>query len=206
MLPGFASDDYLSFILPVGLLQAAAFTGAATGVNLARDIEQGWFDRLLLSPVPRSVVMSGIIASAAFRVLLPVGTLLIVGFALGLNWPGVLGLLLALALTMTLAGAMACWASALALKFKSQDAAPLMQSTGFVLVFFTPAYTPFTLLAGWLQEVARLNPLTYTIDAVRQGFIDQVTWHDTWPGVLSLAGLVVLFAALALRNVQKTAI
>ena len=39
------------FIVPVGLLQGAGFTGAATGVNLARDIEQGWFDRLLVAPV-----------------------------------------------------------------------------------------------------------------------------------------------------------
>ena len=34
-------------------MQGAGFTGAATGVNLARDIEQGWFDRLLVSPAPR---------------------------------------------------------------------------------------------------------------------------------------------------------
>ena len=40
-----------SFLAPVTLLQCAGFTGAATGVNLARDIEQGWFDRLLVAPV-----------------------------------------------------------------------------------------------------------------------------------------------------------
>ena len=50
LLPGFTTDSYQSFIIPVSLMQGAAFTGAATGVNLARDIEQGWFDRLLASP------------------------------------------------------------------------------------------------------------------------------------------------------------
>ena len=40
-LPGFTSDDFVSFVLPVMMLQGAGFTGAATGVNLARDIEQG---------------------------------------------------------------------------------------------------------------------------------------------------------------------
>ena len=53
-LPGFTTDEYLTFILPVGFLQGAGFTGAATGVNLARDIELGWFDRLLARP-PRAV-------------------------------------------------------------------------------------------------------------------------------------------------------
>jgi len=39
-LPGFTADEYQSFIIPISLLQGAGFTGAATGVNLARDIEQ----------------------------------------------------------------------------------------------------------------------------------------------------------------------
>ena len=38
--------------MPVGILQGAGFTGAATGVNLARDIENGLFDRFLASPAP----------------------------------------------------------------------------------------------------------------------------------------------------------
>ena len=50
LLPGFTTDDYMSSSCPVSFLQGAGFTGAATGVNLARDIELGWFDRLLASP------------------------------------------------------------------------------------------------------------------------------------------------------------
>ena len=53
ILPGFDTSSYQSFIIPISLLQGAGFTGAATGVNLARDIEQGWFDRLLVSPAAR---------------------------------------------------------------------------------------------------------------------------------------------------------
>src|ERR687888_2831611 len=58
LLPGFTSSSYQSFIIPVSLMQGAGFTGAATGVNLARDIEQGWFDRLLVSPAPRPVLLA----------------------------------------------------------------------------------------------------------------------------------------------------
>ena len=49
-LNGFSTGSYESFIVPISMLQGAGFTGAAAGVNLARDIEQGWFDRLLASP------------------------------------------------------------------------------------------------------------------------------------------------------------
>src|SRR5690606_34198732 len=75
-LRGFGTESYQSFIVPVSLLQGAGFTGAATGVNLARDIEQGWFDRLLASPAPRAVILAGMVLSAALRALLPTAVLL----------------------------------------------------------------------------------------------------------------------------------
>ncbi|MDX6616627.1 MAG: type transport system permease protein, partial [Solirubrobacterales bacterium] len=59
-LPGFTSTSFQSFMIPVSLLQGAAFTGAAQGVNLARDIEVGWFDRLLASPAPRPILLASI--------------------------------------------------------------------------------------------------------------------------------------------------
>ena len=65
------ASSFLTFIVPVGMLQGAGFTGAATGVNLARDIERGWFDRLLLAPTPRPVLLAGVVASASLRALLP---------------------------------------------------------------------------------------------------------------------------------------
>ena len=94
-LTGFDTDSYQSFILPVSLLQGAGFTGAATGVNLARDIEQGWFDRLLASPAPRPALLAGMVLSASLRSLIPAAVLLAVGFAVGVDWPGFGGLLLA---------------------------------------------------------------------------------------------------------------
>src|ERR687891_2082019 len=87
-LPGFTTDSYQSFIIPISMLQGAGFTGAATGVNLARDIEQGWFDRLLVSPAPRPVLLAGLVLSASLRSLIPAIFLLCVGFALGVSWPG----------------------------------------------------------------------------------------------------------------------
>ena len=67
LLPGFTTSSYQSFLIPISLLQGAGFTGAATGVNLARDIEQGWFDRLLASPAPRPVLLAGLVLSASLR-------------------------------------------------------------------------------------------------------------------------------------------
>src|SRR3954454_1467248 len=106
-LPGFGVDDFRTFIVPVSMLQGAGFSGAATGVNLARDIERGWFDRLLVCPAPRVTLLLGIVASAALRALLPATFLLVVAFALGVDFPGVAALALDVVLVMGLATAIA---------------------------------------------------------------------------------------------------
>jgi ABC-2 type transport system permease protein len=205
LLPGFTTDSYQSFLIPVSLMQAAGFTGAATGVNLARDIEAGWFDRLLASPAPRSVLLAGLVLSASFRVLIPAAFLLIVAFALGAHFPGADGLAIAILITMGMAVVASGWGVALALRFKSQSAAPLMQAGMLLLILTTTAYAPLDVLTGWLQEVARYNPATQIVEAARQGFIADVTWSDTWPGLLTLAGLGALLTAAALRGMRRTA-
>jgi ABC-2 type transport system permease protein len=202
-LPGYPTDSFMSFMVPVSYLQAAGFTGAATGVNLARDIELGWFDRMLVLPVPRWALLLGTVLSASLRVLLPFTLLTIVALSLGAHWPGVAGLLLAFAVGMVFAAIMACWGVSLALKFKTQSAAPLMQAGTFILVLFTAAYAPLELLAGWLHDVASINPVNHVLTAVRQGFIGPITWGDTWPALITLVGLAVVFGALAVRQLLR---
>ncbi|MEK6272083.1 MAG: ABC transporter permease [Actinomycetota bacterium] len=206
LLPGFTTDTYQSFVIPVSLLQGAGFTGAATGVNLARDIEQGWFDRLLVSPAPRPVLLAGLVLSASLRSLVPATMLLTVGFSIGVDWPGLDGLAIALLLVTGMGTVAALWGVTIALRFKSQSAAPLMQAGAFVFILTTTAYAPLDLLQGWLQDVASINPVTQIVEAARQGFVGGVGWGDTWPGLLALAGLLALLSALALRGMRRTAI
>ena len=201
-LRGFPTDNFMEFILPVSFLQAAAFTGAATGVNLARDIEQGWFDRLLVAPAPRWVLLAGLVLSASLRVLLPITMLLIVGISLGVSFPGADGLLLAVLLAATLAAVAACWGVSLALKFKTQAAAPLMQAGMFILVLFTTSYAPKPLLADWLRVASDINPVTHVLEGVRQGFVAEVTWADTWPALATLVLLGAVFGSVAVAMLR----
>jgi ABC-2 type transport system permease protein len=203
LLPGFTTSSYQSFLIPVSLMQGAAFTGAATGVNLARDIEQGWFDRLLASPAPRPVLLAGLVLAASLRSLIPATFLLVVALAVGAHWPGLLGLAIALFVVMGMAVVAATWGTSLAFRFRTQQAAPLMQVGMFLAVLLTTAYAPLDLMTGWLQEVARINPVTQVVETARQGFIGPVTWADTWPGLLVMVGLAAILSALALRGMER---
>jgi ABC-2 type transport system permease protein len=203
-LHGFPTDSYASFLIALSMIQGAGFTGAATGVNLARDIELGWFDRLLASPTPRGSLLAGMLLSAALRSLIPACFLLVVGFALGVHWPGIVGLLLALVLVMGMGIVAASWGTLLALRFRSQSAAPLMQAGMFTLILTTTAYAPENLMQGWLRTVAQINPATHIVEAARQGFVgDPITFSGTWPGFAALAGLILVLGGLALREMHR---
>jgi ABC-type multidrug transport system permease subunit len=205
-LEGFPTDTYLSWIVPLSCLQGAGFAGAATGSNLARDIEQGWFDRLLVAPVPRPLLVVGPILGAITRALVPVTVVLIVGLAIGADLTGgVLGLI---ALYVAAAGFCAVaglWGVFMAVTFRTQQAGPLMQQGVFLAVFLSTAYTPEVLLRGWLAEVAHLNPVTYVLELGRQATVEGIepSLAHTLPGLLALAGMAAVLGALAVAGLRR---
>jgi ABC-2 type transport system permease protein len=205
LLPGFSTNDFMAFILPVSVMQSATFSGAATGVNLARDIEQGWFDRLYVSPLSRTSLLAGHVLSASLRALMPISALIVVALLFGVDIQGIDGLLLAVAIAAAFAAAIACYSVILALRFRTQQAAPLMQAGGFMMVLFTTSYAPLELLSGWFQEVARYNPVRFILEGVRQMSVYGVDWSHTWKALLALAGLALFFGAFAMRGLLRAA-
>jgi ABC-2 type transport system permease protein len=205
-LEGFPTDSYISWIVPLSCLQGAGFAGAATGSNLARDIEQGWFDRLLVSPVPRPMLLIGPILGAITRSLVPATVVLIVGILIGAELTG--GALGLLALYFACAAFCACaalWGIFMAVTFRTQQAGPLMQQGVFLAVFLSTAYTPEVLLEGWLAEVAPLNPVTYVLEMARQATVVDIepSLAHTLPGIAALAGLAAVLGTLAMLGLRR---
>jgi ABC-type multidrug transport system permease subunit len=205
-LEGFPTDSYLSWIVPLSCLQGAGFAGAATGANLARDIEQGWFDRLLVAPVPRPLLVIGPILGAMTRSMVPATVVLLVGLALGAHLTGgIVGLVL---LYVTAAGFCAVaglWGVFMAVTFKTQQAGPLMQQGVFLAVFLSTAYTPLVLLRGWLEGAAELNPVTHVLELARQSTVVGIepSLAHTLPGLLALAGMAAVLGALAVAGLRR---
>jgi ABC-2 type transport system permease protein len=187
-------------------LQGAGFAGAATGANLARDIEQGWFDRLLVAPVPRPMLVVGPILGAVTRSLVPATVVLLVGFALGAQLTGgFLGLLALYAACAAFCATAALWGIFMAVTFRTQQAGPLMQQGVFLAIFLSTAYTPEVLLRGWLSEAAHLNPITHVLEMARQATVVGIepSLANTWPGVVALLGLATVLGALAMTGLHR---
>jgi ABC-2 type transport system permease protein len=205
-LEGFPTDSYISWIVPLSCIQGAGFAGAATGSNLARDIEQGWFDRLLVSPVPRPMLVVGPILGAITRSLVPATVVLIVGLLIGADLTGgVVGLLALYVACAAFCACAALWGIFMAVTFRTQQAGPLMQQGVFLAIFLSTAYTPEVLLQGWLAEVAPYNPITYVLEMARQATVVglEPSLEHTLPGLAALAGLAAALGTLAMLGLRR---
>ena len=204
-LSGFPTDSYLAWLLPLACLQGAGFAGGAAGANLARDIEQGWFDRLRTSPAPRPLLLAGPVVAAMTRSLIPASVILVAGLALGTGLSGgVLGLLALYVAALGTCMTASMWGCLLALRFRTQQVGPLIQNGVFLAVFLSTAYTPQPLLQGWLGSFAPYNPFTYVLQLGRQATVSGIepSWAHTWPGLVALVGMVAVLGALALRALE----
>jgi len=201
--PGFDfAGDYTAFQFVFVLLQASAFGGVFTGFALARDFESGFGRRMLLSAPNRLGILGGYAVSAFARavfiwVLLTV-IALTVGMGVGGSAVDLFGLY-ALAAIVNFAALM--WAAGIALRIRSIQAGPLMQTPVFLIIFLAPVYVPINLLSGWVESVASVNPLTAIIEAGR-GFISGAE-TDVVLAFGAAAGLALLLGVWAVTGLRR---
>ena len=205
-IPGFPTDRSVNWYLPLACCMGSAFAGVGMGFSAVRDIESGFFDRLRMAPSPRSSLIIGPLFAAWIRVLIVVTITTIVGVLFGARLTdGVLGLVTLYIAGLGLATIALGWGLGLAYRFGDMRAAALMQMGVFLALFLTSAQAPLSIMTGWLHSVARINPFTNILRLARQGFLGDVTWNDTWGGLVAIAGLSALLLIFAYRGLAKLA-
>lgn len=204
-VPGFDErfpDGYTAFQFVFVLLQSAAFAGVFTGFGVARDFEGGFARRLLLAAPHRSGLLLGYGLAAILRWLITATLLTVVALVAGMQVGGdgvdLFGLF-ALALLVNLAGML--WATGVAMRVRSMQAAPLMQMPVFLVLFFAPVYVPLDLLDGWIHAIATVNPATRLLEAGRGLISGSPT--EVALAFLTGAALVGAFALWSVRGLRK---
>ena len=89
------------------------------------------------------------------------------------------------------------------MRFRTLQAAPLMQLPVFLSLFFAPVFVPVELLAGWLQTIAHLNPVTLMLAAGRSLIAGQPAHIvGAFGAAFALIGLFSLWAVRGLRRAE----
>jgi ABC-2 type transport system permease protein len=203
-IPGFPTDNILDWMVPFAVIQGASFAGFGAAFGAGRDLENGFYDRLLLSPVPRPALVLGPLVYSALRAMLPLAIVVPVGFLGGARIQG--GLAGVVVLTVAALGVAllaSLWGLGVIYRARSQRAGALVQAGIFVALFLSVGQVPLEVMSGWLLWVAERNPVTYILNMARQGYLGEVTWADTWPGLLAIGLGVVLLGLFAWRGFRR---
>lgn len=204
-LGGFGTASVENWYVPFMMIQGASFSGVAVGFSTAVDIDTGFFDRLMSSPVSRLSILAGTALFGLFRAVLVATVVLGVGLALGARFTG--GVVGVGALYLSVAGislAASCWALGLIYRVKDQRVAPLFPIGIFLTLFMSTAQVPLEVATGWLRTVARWNPVTEVLELARQAFLDDgVSMQGTVGGLVALVAMVVGFGFFAWRGLVR---
>lgn len=196
--------SYLAFIVPGTIVQGTILAGLTAGTAMAADIEFGFFDRLLATPVRRTSLVLGRLCGTLGLAVLQSVFFLGVALLFGATYPGgVPGAVATVGLAALTAVGMGGIAAAIALRTGSLSLLQSLFPFMFVLLFTAPAFFPQELLTPVLRDVSAYNPLTYVVEAVRGLLGGDPALGDPWLGVAAAMGLAVATTALATAALKE---
>ena len=197
-----AVTDFKAFQLPVAIVFAV--TGVSRASALVTDIQSGYFDRLLLTPIRRPMLLLGLMAADIVSIVLLTIPVLLLGLLLGVNFvTGVLGMVVFIAYGAMWGLAFAGFPYAIALKTGNPAAVNSSFILFFPFAFLTTSFLPQEALTGWLETIATYNPVTYVLDGLRSLISQGWEWNTLAKGAgASFALMVISFglASLAMRG------
>jgi ABC-2 type transport system permease protein len=200
--PSFDYPDYTTFQYVFVLLQSAVFGGVFTGFSIAADFETGFARRLLLATRQRSAIVAGYALTAILRGLLTWTVVTVVALIAGAKVSGsgvdLLGIVV-IALALNFAALL--FAAGLAMRFRTLQAAPLIQLPAFLLIMTAPVYVPRDLIEGWVHTVANWNPMTAMLEAGRNLIIGAPA--DTLLALGVVAGLIAVMLNWARTGLRR---
>ncbi|MDL1883073.1 ABC transporter [Anaerolineae bacterium CFX8] len=202
-LPGLAGKSYLAFILPVSVISSALSGAALAGEAIVRDIENGYFNKLLLTPINRGALLLGPMIAGALVLGLQTAIVVVVGLLMGLRpETGVAGIAAVMGLAVLLGVAFSGFTVSIALRTGSGAATQGASFLFFPLTFLTATFVPLSLLTGWIKTAATYNPITYILEAMRSVLLTGWEADVLARGllaILAMAALTFTFAILSLR-------
>lgn len=195
--------NYLQFLVPGIIVQTLLFSGVFWGIQILFDKRFGFLKEMLVSPVPRVKVLLGNALGGATISLFQAILVFIISIALGFrpeNWaylPLAFLIMVILSLTLTSFGA-----GIASMVEDFQGFQGINNFLIFPLFFLSSALYPLTNVPDWLRLLSEVNPLSYTVDALRYSLIHQ-THFGLWKDLLVIAVALVVSVTFAVNRFDR---
>jgi ABC-2 type transport system permease protein len=199
-LPGFPYDDYLQFLVPSIIALTALNSAFSSGMSTVTDMDDGMMDKFLIAPIPRMSIMVGRILADGTRILAQALLIVLISLGMGTSYAtGVLGIVVIVILAALFGMAWAGLSNMIALRTGNAEATMIVGITiTFPILFLSTAFMPEFFLPAWLETVARFNPITYIVEAIRALVNEGWIWSEVAKalGVTALLGAILLTGAV----------
>jgi len=175
--------SYLSYLAPGIMAQSALFIAIFYGIQIIWERDAGVLTKLMVTPTPRSALITGKAFAAGVRSLIQGIVVLIIAAILGVALThNPLKLIGAMAILILGSAFFACLSMSIAGVALARDRLMgIGQAITMPLFFSSSALYPTKVMPGWLQAISKVNPLTYEVEALRGLLIGTSTtlWLDT---------------------------
>ena len=203
-LPGFPPvQSFLQFMLAGAMMQSLMLAGNSGAIALAVELETGFTDRLLASPISRFTIVLGRLAGTGALAIFGSTWFLVIGLIFGAEIDGgvagaVVAILLAASASLALGGIVA----AIALRTGNASVVQGLFPMVFVLLFLSTAFFPQELMVEPAKTIATYNPLSFIVDGIRDPIVSGISASDIRDALLSILGIAVLGAYLSARALR----
>jgi ABC-2 type transport system permease protein len=202
LISRFGTTDYFSYLAAGMISFIILFTSMSSGMTMVWDRRLGFLNKLLVTPIPRPIIILSKTSSAVLRALVQATIVILVATLLGMQYKPNLSILDFLSVYLALF-LMALGLSSLfimlairASSWESQMA--IMNLLNLPLLFSSNAFYPIDIMPSWLQPIAYINPITYTNDIVRQSLLGVQGINPLFIDYLYLLSFASLLATLGM--------
>lgn len=194
--------DFNAFQLPVAIIFAV--TGVSRATALVTDIQSGYFDRLLVSPVNRWSLLLGLMVADFALVLALSVPVIVLGLVVGVDFvTGPLGVVAFLLIAGAWGVVFTGFPYAIALRTGNPAAVASSFILFFPFAFLTTTFLPQAALTGWLATVADFNPVTYLLAGLRSITSEGWVWGDILAALGAIVGVGLVSQGLAIAALRS---
>ena len=182
---------YLAYLAPGIMAQSALFIAIFYGIQIIWERDAGVLTKLMVTPTPRSALITGKAFASGVRSLVQGVVVLIIAALLGVSFTlNPLKIIFALVILAVGSAFFSCLSMSLAGVVVARDRLMgIGQAITMPLFFSSSALYPAKIMPGWLQVISRINPLSYEVEALRGLLIGTPT--TMWLDVLVLVGATI---------------
>lgn len=197
------TPNYISFLAAGVVVMTVLNNGLAGGVDLLFDKENGFLERLMSTPIHRTSVIVSRFLFVTTITCLQVLVILGVAFLFGVHpATGLAGVAVILLIGMLFGIGLTAISMAMAFSVKSHgDFFSVLGFLSLPMIFLSSALVPLAAMPAWMSILARFNPMTWAIDAVRPLILSG--WAEALPKLGIAVIIMVVFDALCLYGGAK---